>query len=91
MVQVMSVLPFSAKALYTVVFLLTQKMQKHPTPTGAKGISITFRVSQSQKIASHIHSHQARDVKINLKQRFGMFVKKEKFHPRWDSNPQPLN
>ena len=33
----------------------------------------------------------AREAKINLKPPFGMFVKKEKFHPRWDSNPQPLN
>ena len=38
-----------------------------------------------------IHSHLAREVKINLKQRFGMFVKKEKFHPRWDSIPQSLS
>ena len=66
-------------------------MQKDLTRTGAKGISITFRVSQFQEIACDIHSHIARQVKINLKQRFGMFVKKEKFDPRWDSNPQPLN
>ena len=33
----------------------------------------------------------AREAKINLKPPFGMFVKKEKYHPRWDSNPQPLN
>ena len=66
-------------------------MQKDLTRTGAEGISNTFRVSQFQEIACEIHSHLAREVKINLKQRFGMFVKKEKFHPRWDSNPQPLN
>ena len=29
--------------------------------------------------------------RFNLTERFGIFVKKEKFHPRWDSNPQPLN
>ena len=51
----------------------------------------TFRVSRFQEIACEIHSHLAREVKMNLKQRFGMFAKKEKFHPRWDSNPQPLN
>ena len=56
-------------------------MQKHPTPTGAKGISITFRVSQFQEIASDIHSHLTREVNINLKPPFGMFVKKETFHP----------
>ena len=68
-----------------------QQMQKPVTRTAAKGISITFRVSQFQEIAFDIHSHLARDVKINLKMRFGMFVKKEEFHPRWDLNPQPLN
>ena len=68
-----------------------QQRQKPPTRTAAKGISITFRVSQFQEIACDIHSRLAREVKINLKQQFGMFVKKEKFHPRWDSNPQPLN
>ena len=68
-----------------------QQMQKDLTRTGAKGISITFRASHFQEIAYDIHSHLARGVKINLKQRFRMFVKKETFHPRWDSNPQPLN
>ena len=68
-----------------------QQLQKPLTRTAAKGISITFRVSQFQEIALDIRSHLAKEVKINLKQRFGMFVKKEKFHPRWDSNPQPLN
>ena len=33
----------------------------------------------------------AREANINLNPPFGMFVKKEKYHPRWDSNPQPLN
>ena len=66
-------------------------MQKDLTRTGGKGISVTVRFSQFQDIACDIHSHLAREVKINLKQRLGMFVKKEKFHPRWDSNPQPLN
>ena len=66
-------------------------MQKDLTRTGAKGISITFRVSQFQEIACDIHSHLGREVKMNLTQIFGMFVEKEKFHPRWDSNPQPLN
>ena len=51
-------------------------MQKHLTRTGAKGISITFRVLQFQEITCDIHSHLTREVKINLKQRFGMFVKK---------------
>ena len=64
------------KPLYTVVFLLTQKMQKHLTRTGAKGISITFRVLQFQEITCDIHSHLTREVKINPQQRFGMFVKK---------------
>ena len=68
-----------------------QEMQKDLTRTGAEGISIPFRGSQFQEIACDMHSHLAREVKINLKQRFGMFVKKEKFHPQWDSNPQPLN
>ena len=31
------------------------------------------------------------DTQINLKQRLGMFVKKEKLQPRWDSNPQTLH
>ena len=53
-------------------------MQKPLTRTAAKGISITFRVPQFQEIACDIHSHLAREVKINLKQRFGMFVKKGK-------------
>ena len=66
-------------------------MQKDLTRTGAKGISITFQVSQFHEIAYDIHPHLAREIKINLQQRLGMFVKKEKFHPRWDSNPQPLN
>ena len=79
------------EALYTVGFLLMQQMQKDMTGTGAKGISITVRVSLFQEIACDIHSHLARGVNINLKQRFGMFVKKEKFHPRWDLNSQPLN
>ena len=79
------------KALYTVVFLLMQQMQKDLTRTGARWISITFWVSQFQEIACDIHSHLAREVKINMKQKFGMFVKKEKVHPRLDSNPQPLN
>ena len=48
----MSVLPFSAKALYTVVFLLMQQMQKDLTCTRPKGINISFRISQSQEIAS---------------------------------------
>ena len=81
----------ATKAWYTVVFLLMQQMQKDLTRTGAKGISIIFRVSRFQQIACDVHSHLAREVKINLKQRFKMFVKKEKLHPRWDSNPQPLN
>ena len=68
-----------------------QQMQKDLTRTGSNGISITFQLSQFQEIACDIHSHLAREIKINLKQRFGMFVKKEAFHPRWDSNPQPLN
>ena len=66
-------------------------MQKDLTRTGVGGISIPFRGSQFQEIACDMHSHLAREVKINLKQRFGMFVKKEKFHPQWDSNPQLLN
>ena len=79
------------KALYTVVLLLIQRIEKPLTRRGAKGISITFRVSQFQETACDIHLHLAREVKINLKQRFRMIVKMEKFHPRWDSNPQPLN
>ena len=75
----------------SVVFLLMQEMQKDLTRTGAEGISIPFRGSQFQEIACDIHSHLAREVMINLKQRFGMFVKKEKFNPRWNSNSQPLN
>ena len=66
-------------------------MQKDLTRTGSKGISITFRVTQFQEIACDIHSHLTREVNINLKPPFGGFVKKEIFHPRWDSNPQPLN
>ena len=62
-------------------------MQKDLTRARAKGISITFRVSQFQEIACDIHSHLAREVKINVKQIFGMFVKKEKFHPRWEFEP----
>ena len=77
--------------MYIVVLLLMQQMQKLLTRTAAKGISITFRVSQFQETACDIHLHLAREVKINLKQRFGMFVKKEKFQRLWDSNPQPLN
>ena len=77
--------------MYNVVFLLMQQMQKGLTRTGATGISITFRIMQFQEIACDIHSYLAREMKINLKERFGMFVKKEKIHPRWDSNPQPLN
>ena len=69
------------KALYSVVFLLMEQMQKHLTRTGTKGISISFRVLQFQVIACDIHSHLAREVKINLKQRFGMFVKKENSTP----------
>ena len=56
------------KALYTVVVLLMQQIQKPLTRTGAKGISITFRVSRFQEFACDIHSHLAREVKINLKQ-----------------------
>ena len=66
-------------------------MLKDLTRTGAKGISITFWVSQFQEIACDIQSHLTGEVNINLKPPFGMFVKKETFHPRWDSNPQPLN
>ena len=77
--------------MYTVVFVLMQEKQKDLKRTGAEGISIPFRGLQFQEIACDIHSHLAREVKINIKQRFGMLVKKEKFHPRWDSNPQPLN
>ena len=43
-------------------------MQKDLTRARAKGISITFRVSQFQEIACDIHSHLAREVKINVKQ-----------------------
>ena len=68
-----------------------QQNERDLTRTGAKRITITFRLSEFQEIACDIHSRLAREVKINLKQRFGMFVKREKFHPRWDSNPQPLN
>ena len=64
-----------------LVFLLMQQMQKDLTRTGAKGIGITFRVSQFQEIACDIHSHLAVEVKINLKQRFGMFVKKKNSTP----------
>ena len=71
----------ATKVLYAVVFPLMQQMQKDLTLTGAGGISITFRVSQFQEIACDIHSHLAREVKINLKQRFGMFVKKENSTP----------
>ena len=42
------------------------------------------------KMVPDIHSQPAREMKINLKERFGIFVTKEKFHPRWGS-PQPLN
>ena len=51
----------ATKALYTVVLLLIQQMQKDLTCTGAEGISITFRVSQFQEIACDIHSHLARE------------------------------
>ena len=47
-----------------LVFLLMQHMQKDLTRTGAKGIGITFRVSQFQEIAFDKHSHPAREVKI---------------------------
>ena len=66
-------------------------MQKDLRRTGAKGINVPFWALQFQEIACDIHSHLAREMKINLMERFGMFVKKEKIHPRWDSNPQPLN
>ena len=69
------------KALYTVVLLLMQQMQKHLTRTGTKGINITFRISHFQEIACDIHSHLAREVKINPKQRFGMFAEKENSTP----------
>ena len=55
-----------------------QQMQKDLTRTGSNGISITFQLSQFQEIACDIHSHLAIEVKINLKQRLGMFVKKKK-------------
>ena len=77
--------------MYTVVLLLIQQIEKPLTRRGAKGISITFRVSQFQETACDIHLHLAREVKINPKHRFGMFAEKEKFNPRWDSNLQPLN
>ena len=58
-----------------------QQMQKDLTHTGAKGIGITFRVSQFQEIACDKYSHPAREVKVNLKTRFAILLKKEKNIP----------
>ena len=56
-------------------------MLKDLTCTGAKRISITFRVSQFQEIACDKYSHPAREVKVNLKTRFAILLKKEKNTP----------
>ena len=56
-------------------------MQKDLTRTGARGIGITFRVSQFQETACDKHSHPTREVKINVKTRFAILLKKEKNTP----------
>ena len=75
------------KSIY-IFFYLMELIQNVLTRTPAKGINITFRVS---KFDLELPIKGMREIKSNLKERFAIFVKKEKFHPRWDSNPQPLN
>ena len=63
-------------------------IQNDLTHTPAKGTNITFRVSMFDL---KLPRKGMREIKFNLKERFTKFVKKEKFHPPWDLNPQLLN
>ena len=63
-----------------------QRIQEDLTRTAAKAIGIiSSGFAVPLEIAGDIHSQPAREMKFNLKERFAIFVKKEKFHPQWDS------
>ena len=81
------------KALYTVLFQLVQRILKELARlVQLRNESVLlFEFPSCKNIARERLLHPAREMKMNLKGRIKVFVKNEKLHPQWDSNPQPLN
>ena len=90
---------YKLKALYTVLFLLMQRIQKNLTRQRApdmysceRNLYLFSGFSVLLEIARDMRLQPAREMTFNLKESFVIFLfKKEEFHAQWDSNPQPLN
>ena len=80
------------KSFYIVFFLIDRSNPKGSDRYTCERNQYYFSFFEVLLEIDHERNLQlAREMTFNLKERFGIFVEKEKFHPRWDSNPQRLN